>query len=78
MCYAFMLGISSHYLQQYAPFLHAAAIQTLVTVFVSIDPVAQRWWRCVNPEDKVCRAALASLKPDVCGLPRNAWQWTRR
>lgn len=27
---------------------------------------------------QVCHAALASLKPDVCGLPREAWQWTRR
>ena len=56
----------------------AAAIQTLVTVFTAMDPVAKRWWQCVDPDDKVCRAALASLKPDVCGLPREAWQWTRR
>ncbi len=58
--------------------LRAAAIQTLVTVFLAQDPVSKRWWRCTDPGDQICQAALAAPVPDVCGLPREAWQWTRR
>lgn len=60
------------------PLCAPAAIQTLVTVFLAEDPVARRWWRCVEPGDKVCEAALLAPMPHVCTLPREAWQWTRR
>jgi len=49
-----------------------------VMVFSGRDPVTARMWRCVDPQDAACAAALAAPVPDVCGLPSSLWQWTAR
>ena len=54
------------------------AIQTLVTVFLTLDPVTLHWWVCVDPADEACSAQFLTAQPDLCALPRGAWMWTRR
>ncbi len=56
----------------------ASGLLTMVMVFSGRDPVQARMWRCVDPDDTGCAAALAAPSPDVCGLPRGSWQWTAR
>ena len=53
-------------------------MRTQVMVFSGRDPVMSRMWRCVDPHDAACAAALAAPAPDVCGIPRSSWQWTAR
>mmetsp|Transcript_547 Transcript_547/g.1667 ORF Transcript_547/g.1667 Transcript_547/m.1667 type:complete len:553 (-) Transcript_547:68-1726(-) len=60
-----------------------SAMQTLVMVFVGIDPITQRWFSCNEGSGyEACTSILNSSDPvtwaEFCSLPEGSYTWTRR
>eukprot|EP00951_Prasinocladus_malaysianus_P016500 scaffold128639_cov29-Prasinocladus_malaysianus.AAC.1 len=62
-----------------------AALQIMVMVFTNIDPVVQRWFKCLPDGDAgtlaACEALVNTTGVDIsvafCELPSDAYEWTR-
>lgn len=55
------------------------AFAFLIWVFMTLDPVARRWWECtLGPEDSLCWHVLNSDRPTdgFCQLETSQWKWT--
>lgn len=50
---------------------------SLLWVMMTIDPIKNRHWHCVDPSNMACNAVYASPSSQaLCDLPTASWQWT--
>eukprot|EP00878_Enallax_costatus_P032504 GHUV01035724.1.p1 GENE.GHUV01035724.1~~GHUV01035724.1.p1 ORF type:complete len:112 (+),score=10.98 GHUV01035724.1:115-450(+) len=50
---------------------------SLLWVMMTIDPIKNHHWQCVDPSDATCNAVyVAPSSQDFCDLPADTWHWT--
>jgi hypothetical protein len=57
----------------------SAAAAFFLWVFVTVDPVANHFWKCADTADAACAAVWQQEIPSsqsFCSLSREQWQWT--
>lgn len=54
------------------------AVVSLLWVFVCVDPISVRSWRCTSASHQQCSSVWQAADPHqaFCELPRDQWEWT--
>ena len=50
---------------------------SLLWVMMTIDPIQNHHWQCIDPSNATCNAVYAAPSSQAfCDLPADSWQWT--
>lgn len=54
-----------------------ASLQLLLVVFAGVDPVSGENITCLQSSE-ACLVEIAKPHPNLCVLPEDSWEWTKR